>query len=178
MTQRLSDLLLLGSTSVIPHWNFDGSLQYSPGISRSMRSIVGVRWQPGPFRTLSTTYRFTRGLSEQLEVGWQWPLRWPYGAATPVEAVEASRSEASRRRRSGSSCTGSWYGVGRFNYSTLERRVTDSIVGLEYDAGCWIGARRRESPVHGPERSDLAAAAAARARGVVQRLGHEPARRS
>jgi LPS-assembly protein len=29
--------------------------------------------------------------------------------------------------------------VGRINYSTLDRRVTDAIVGVEYDAGCWIG---------------------------------------
>jgi LPS-assembly protein len=29
--------------------------------------------------------------------------------------------------------------VGRFNYSTKDRRFTDSILGAEYDAGCWIG---------------------------------------
>jgi len=34
---------------------------------------------------------------------------------------------------------GSWYGVGRLNYSMLERRIADAIVGVEYDAGCWIG---------------------------------------
>jgi LPS-assembly protein len=28
--------------------------------------------------------------------------------------------------------------VGRVNYSMKDRRVTDSILGLEYDAGCWI----------------------------------------
>ena len=31
------------------------------------------------------------------------------------------------------------YSVGRVNYSTRDSRLTDSIVGLEYDAGCWIG---------------------------------------
>ncbi len=36
-------------------------------------------------------------------------------------------------------CGGTLYGVGRVNYSTSDRRVTDSIVGMEYDAGCWIG---------------------------------------
>ena len=29
--------------------------------------------------------------------------------------------------------------MGRINYSTQERRITDSVVGFEYDAGCWIG---------------------------------------
>jgi len=41
--------------------------------------------------------------------------------------------------RQGSSCKGSWYSVGRINYSTRDTRITDSVLGLEYDAGCWIG---------------------------------------
>jgi LPS-assembly protein len=28
--------------------------------------------------------------------------------------------------------------VGRVNYSLKDRRVTDSVMGVEYDAGCWI----------------------------------------
>ncbi|MFY9512601.1 MAG: LPS assembly protein LptD, partial [Rubrivivax sp.] len=89
LEQRFSDVLLLGSSTVLPQLTLDGSLQYSPDISRSVRSIVGARWSPGPFRTLSTTYRFARGLSEQLEVGWQWPLtgRTP---ATPAALAVAS----------------------------------------------------------------------------------------
>ncbi|HEV8313205.1 MAG TPA: LPS-assembly protein LptD, partial [Burkholderiaceae bacterium] len=39
---------------------------------------------------------------------------------------------------SGGSCRGAWYGVGRINYSLRDSRITDSIVGVEYDAGCWI----------------------------------------
>ena len=29
--------------------------------------------------------------------------------------------------------------MGRINYSMRDARITDSIVGFEYDAGCWIG---------------------------------------
>ena len=29
--------------------------------------------------------------------------------------------------------------MGRINYRTRESRITDSVVGFEYDAGCWIG---------------------------------------
>ena len=28
--------------------------------------------------------------------------------------------------------------MGRVTYSTTDDRVTDSVVGVEYDAGCWI----------------------------------------
>jgi lipopolysaccharide assembly outer membrane protein LptD (OstA) len=104
----------------------DASLQYSPDTRRTQRSIVGVRYSPGPFRTVSANYRFTRGLTEQMEIGWQWPIYGP----TP--------SEGGRRSSSGS-CGGTLYGVGRTNFSLRDNRVIDSIVGFEYDAGCWIG---------------------------------------
>ncbi|MFO1270836.1 MAG: LPS assembly protein LptD [Rubrivivax sp.] len=119
LTQRFSDLLLLGSTSLVPSWSLDGSLQYSPDIQRPVRSIIGARYSPGPFRTFSATYRFARGLSEQVETGWQWPVY--------------------TGDKSGGGCGGTWYGVGRVNYSVRDRRITDAIVGTEYDAGCWIG---------------------------------------
>jgi len=129
LTQRLSDLLLLGSTTLIPAWKLEGSVQYSPDNSRVTRSVVSARYSPGPFRTVSATYRLTRGLSEQVELGWQWPIYGP----TPLERKPRDSSS------SGGDCRGSWYGVGRINYSMLERRLTDAIVGVEYDAGCWIG---------------------------------------
>jgi LPS-assembly protein len=28
--------------------------------------------------------------------------------------------------------------VGRLNYNLQERKMVDAIVGLEYDAGCWL----------------------------------------
>ena len=124
--QRLSDALLVGSTSVLPGWTFDGAVQYSPDLQRSVRSIVGARYSPGPYRTVSTTYRLARGLSEQLEVGWQWPV---YGNAPGTGKSTAGAA----------GCSGAWYSVGRFNYSLKDRRLTDSILGVEYDAGCWIG---------------------------------------
>jgi len=133
-TQRFSDVLLLGSSTLIPRWTLDGSVQYSPDIKRVVRSVVGMRYSPGPFRTVNATYRLTRDLSEQVELGWQWPV---YG---PVPTT-ASSSEAPSplRTESPSACKGTLYGVGRINYSPRDSRVTDSVVGLEYDAGCWIG---------------------------------------
>lgn len=122
LVQRFSDALLLGSTSVFPAWTLDAAVQYSPDIKRSIRSIIGARYSPGPLRTVSATYRLARGLNEQMELGWQWPV---YGGKAP--------------RTGSSECKGTWYSVGRVNYSLKDSRVTDSVLGLEYDAGCWIG---------------------------------------
>jgi len=126
-TQRFSDVLLLGSSTLIPRWTLDASVQYNPDTRRTIRSIIGMRYSPGPFRTVNASYRLARGLSEQLELGWQWPIYGP----TPLEQRDAPRSATQ--------CNGTWYGVGRINYSTRDSRITDSVIGLEYDAGCWIG---------------------------------------
>ena len=128
LEQRFSDILLLGSTTLLPHWTLDAAMQYSPDAGRLSRSILGASWQPGPYRTINARYRLARGVSEQVELGWQWPL---YTAP----AVTDGKGGASG---TGSSCRGTWYGVGRINYSLRDSRVTDSLVGAEYDAGCWI----------------------------------------
>lgn len=122
LTQRFSDLLLEAGTSVFNPWQLDAALQYDPDRQRMVRSIVGARFQPGPFRTLSVGYRLARELSEQVELGWQWPLA--RGTARPVGAAGG--------------CGGNLYAVGRLNYSVKDSRMTDSLLGLEYDAGCWI----------------------------------------
>jgi len=122
-TQRLSDMLLEGSTSAVPRWQLDAAVQYNPDSRRVVRSILGARFSPGPFQTVSMGYRYSRGLSEQLELGWQWPVY--RGQARPVGGAGG--------------CGGTLYGVGRTNYSLRDKRITESIVGLEYDARCWVG---------------------------------------
>jgi LPS-assembly protein len=82
-----------------------------------------VLYSPGPFKTVSASYLLARGLSEQLAVGWQWPVY--RGSARPVGASNG--------------CGGTLYAVGRMNYSLQDKRITGSIAGMEYDAGCWIG---------------------------------------
>ena len=123
LNRRFSDLLLEGASTLWPGWTLDSGLQYNPDTRRLVRSIVAARWSPGPFQTLGMTYRLARGLSEQVELGWQWPVY---------------RSEQRPVGASGG-CGGTLYGVGRVNYSLRDSRVTDSIVGVEYDTGCWIG---------------------------------------
>lgn len=125
LEQRFSDVLLLGSTTLVPHWSLDASMQYSPELRRLARSIVGASYTPGPYRTVSARYRLARGVSEQVELGWQWPV---------FEAAP----RASGGGGGGGICSGTWYSVGRFNYSLRDSRITDSLLGAEYDAGCWI----------------------------------------
>ena len=124
LTQRFSELLLVGSARLTSRWTFDAALQYSPEIDRTTRSVLSARYSPGPLRTLAASYRLARGASEQLDLGWQWPVY---------------RADAASQGKSASACSGTLYSVGRVNYSLKDSRITDSLVGVEYDAGCWIG---------------------------------------
>lgn len=130
--RRLSDLLAYGSTTLIPSLSLDATFQYDPDAQELSRLVVGARYTPAPFHTLNLAYRQTPDKTEQLQMGWQWPVFGP----TPAERA---RSDTAAATRSAGSCGGSLYTVGRINYSVNESRVTDAVLGLEYDAGCWIG---------------------------------------
>ena len=114
----------------MPRWNFDASVQYSPdsqphrALDRRRALLAG----PVPHRRPDLPAR-RAACSEQVELGWQWPV---YGRGPRRERRRAPA-------RGSGSCSGTLYSVGRVNYSTRDSRLTDSIVGFEYDAGCWIG---------------------------------------
>ena len=124
LTRRYSDQLIAGSLQPDSTWGLDASVQRDPEIGRITRSVLSGRYSPGPFRTVSAIYRLQRGTSEQVALGWQWPI------ADINRKGPATSSE---------DCRGTLYGVGRIDYSMLDERVTGLIGGLEYDAGCWIG---------------------------------------
>ncbi|MEP7300745.1 MAG: LPS-assembly protein LptD [Caldimonas sp.] len=128
LTRRFSNVLVTASTSLVPNWQFDAETQFNPDNRRIARSLAGFRYSPGAFRTVNLNYRLARGLSEQVELGWQWPV---YG--------RPRATDGSHRAEGGAACGGALYSVGRVNYSTRDSRLIDSILGLEYDAGCWIG---------------------------------------
>ena len=124
LTQRASDVLLSLRSQWTPSWYGYAQAQFSPDRREFVRTVVGGRYTPGPLRTLTAAYRQQRDatsrLSEQLDLGWQWPLSW---GTAPADGLPA----------------GQWYAVGRLNYSLTESKPVDVVAGFEYDAGCWIG---------------------------------------
>lgn len=127
VSERLSDLILGAAVHWAPQWSADSMVQFNPKTQRLIRSTLGGRYSPGNYRTVSATYRLQRDLSEQLDLGWQWPVNDLWGDRGTDLGVGRGLGD------------GRWYGVGRLNYSLRERKLVDAIVGLEYDAGCWLG---------------------------------------
>ena len=127
VTDRVSDLLAGASVNWVPQWSFDGTVQYNPKLSQSELASIGVRYNPGNYRTVSAALRRQRGISEQLDVGWQWPINDLWG--------DKGRDLGAGQGQGG----GRYYSVGRLNYSTLDKKLVDAVVGVEYDGCCWIG---------------------------------------
>lgn len=127
VTNRLSDLLIGASVNVSPTWSLDTTQQYNPDTSSLVRSAIGARYSPGNYRVINLAYRLQKGTSEQIDLGWQWPLNDLWGDRG--QDLGAGRGQGAGR----------WYGVGRMNFSVTDRKLVDSVFGFEYDAGCWLG---------------------------------------
>lgn len=120
-TKGWSDILLGAGFTWGKRWSINGLVQYNRDIERTTRTTFSGRYHPGPFKVISTAYRLQRENSspvanqgsEQVELGWQWPLT--------------------------QSAQGRWYSVGRLNYSMYDKKMVDTIVGLEFDGCCWVG---------------------------------------
>jgi LPS-assembly protein len=116
-----SDALLAASGRISESWSFDSGVQYDAQ-SRSLYSKnYGAQWMPAPMKVVNFEYRYQRdtlGVASgfrNADVSGQWPL--------------------SQR----------WYGVARVSYSLRDRKLLESLVGLEYKADCWVfrmGAQR------------------------------------
>ncbi len=127
VSERLSDVLFGATINWSPKWSIDSTFQYNPKTSQSIRSTIGGRYSPSNYHVISAAYRLQRGSSEQIDIGWQWPLNDLWG--DKGKDLGAGRGEGEGR----------WYSVGRLNVSLKDKRLVDAIVGLEYDAGCWLG---------------------------------------
>jgi LPS-assembly protein len=127
VSERLSDVLFGATINWTPKWSLDATVQYNPKTRQSIRETIGGRYSPGNYHVVSAAYRLQRGQSEQIDVGWQWPLNDLWGDKGQDLGAGMGQGE------------GRWYSVGRLNYSLQDRKLVDALVGLEYDAGCWLG---------------------------------------
>ena len=108
-SDRQTDFLGSLSGRILPRTYADVGVQYNPRLNRVERLNLGGRYQPEPGKVVNAGYRYSRDQLGQIDISGQWPM------------------------------FGGWHAVGRVNYSTKESRMIESVVGLEYDGGCWVG---------------------------------------
>ena len=127
-----SDLLVGAGVKWGRRWATDATVQYNRDLQRTTRSALTGRYSPEPFKVISAAYRYQRQNaaqianqgSEQIDLGWQWPLN------AAAHAFTTNPSAAPKGR---------WFSVGRLNYSLHDKKLVDTVVGFEYDSCCWIG---------------------------------------
>ena len=127
VSERLSDLLFGATVHLTDAWSLDGTVQYNPKTGISERSTVGGRYSPSNYRVVSVAHRRQRMVSEQYDVGWQWPINDLWG--DKGKDLGPGLGQGANR----------WYSVGRLNYSVPDKKFVDVVLGFEYDGCCWIG---------------------------------------
>lgn len=127
----LSDILAGASVALNRSWAVDTTVQYNQKNDNFLRRVVSGRYNPGSYRVVSAAYRTQNNesgeaVSRQVDIGWQWPLH---------DLWRGADAQSDDGRGLGE---GRWYSVARLNYNPLDRKMVESIIGFEYDAGCWL----------------------------------------
>ena len=122
----LSDVLLGAEVNLNERWTLDSTTQYNPLTDQSMRATVGARYNPGNYRVLNAAYRLQRNVSEQIDLSWQWPINDLWGDRGQDLGKGQGQGD------------GRYYALGRLNYSLDQSALVDTLLGVEYDAGCWL----------------------------------------
>jgi LPS-assembly protein len=108
-TSLESDVLASVGGRLFRYWTFDTTTQYSRLQQRTERYTAAVKYNPEIAKVLNASYRFSRvDAIRQIDLSAQWPI------------------------------SAGWYGVGRYNYSFLDKRLLEGLAGVEYNAGCWV----------------------------------------
>ena len=88
-------------------------VQYNPDESSTNRATLSSKYSPQPGKLIDASYRLVRSTgatdydTKQINLAGQWPIGSGYST------------------------------IGRYNYDIKESSVSEALVGLEYDAGCW-----------------------------------------
>ena len=135
-TTGLSDILFGAGVRWDDRWSLDATVQANNQTHDIARTTLQGRYSHSAYRVINAAYRANNQAtpkSEFVEVGWQWPL------SDLVGATDRQTENAWSRTPGQGLGPDRWYSVGRLNYSLKERSLVDTLVGLEYDAGCWLG---------------------------------------
>jgi LPS-assembly protein len=104
-----SDLLFSSMGRFSKMLSGSADLDYSESAHGLNQANIVVRWQPGPKKLLNLEYlRDVPNAIQQYGTSGQWPILQR------------------------------WYAVGRVDYSLLDHKIVQGLIGIEYKADCWV----------------------------------------
>ncbi len=102
----ITDLVAATDVLLSEHWSAGAATQWSPDTNRFDRTGLALRYR-ATRTSYDLTYRFRRGVLQQLDTAVRLPL---FGGLSVA---------------------------GRFRYSVRDRQTLESLAGVEYDTCCW-----------------------------------------
>ena len=114
-TANTSDVLLTVESKLSDFWTAAGTYEVNVNHKQTQELDLGVRWQPEAGKVLNASYRYLR---QQVD---------PSGNVTQLKQVDLS----------GQWPVGNWSVIGRWNYSLVDGKTLEGVLGLEYNGGCW-----------------------------------------
>ncbi len=115
-SRNSSDILFAAQGRVTDALYLEASSQFDANAGRTERLSFGLRYTPERAKALNINYRAIRELAtstgtvqvKQVDLAGQWPI---------YQNI---------------------YAVGRLNFSIVDRRLTESVIGIEWDGCCYV----------------------------------------
>ena len=115
-TANSSDLLFSGEGKITDTFSAAGTYEVNINGRQTQEFDIGVRWQPTLGKVLNASYRYNRQTIDPNT-----------GALTTLKQIDLS----------GQWPVGNWSLIGRWNYSVVDRKTLEGVIGAEYNGGCW-----------------------------------------
>jgi LPS-assembly protein len=114
-TANSSDVLLTGESKLSDFWTAAGTYEINVNRRQMQELGLGIRWQPAAGKVLNASYRYIRQQTDSS------------GNITELKQVDLS----------GQWPVGNWSVIGRWNYSLVDGKTLEGVIGVEYNGGCW-----------------------------------------
>ncbi len=139
-SKNRSDLLALARGQVTNDLSVDSSIQYNQSTKKMYSANLGTQWKPGPMKLLNAEYRFLRdtsnyynrysasALADLINSHPDWDYT-DYLYNDKIDQIQISGQWPIAQR---------WYALGQTSYSLADNKSIENILGLAYNADCWI----------------------------------------
>jgi LPS-assembly protein len=116
-TSNTSDLLVSGEARLSDVWTAAGLLVYQPSPRQTEELDGAVRYQPTNGSVLNVAYRYIRQYIDSS------------GQVSQLKQIDLSGQVP---------MGDNWSAIGRWNYSLVDAKTLEGVIGFEYNGGCWV----------------------------------------
>ena len=116
-TTNSSDILVSGEARMSEVWSAAGLLVYQPSPRQTEELDMAVRYQPASGSVVNAAYRYIRQYVDSS------------GQVSQLKQIDLSGQVPFLKN---------WSAIGRWNYSLVDAKTLEGVIGFEYNGGCWV----------------------------------------